>query len=274
MSQTTLTQPSGAELIAAVHENLFALFRAMQALPEAEVVENDQICYHHAFPTNPMFRGVWRARLEPEEVDDAVDEAIAWFGQQGAPDFLWWTDPETTPADLAERLIRRGFDGNVTGDPGMAADLHNINEDVRKPTGLTIIQVSDQKALEDWRDVFTISFDLSVSAGQAWVDAARSFDRSRVPWNMYAGYLNGKPVATSLLFTGAGVAGIYAVGTIPEARHNGIGTAITLKPLLEARQQGYRFAVLFSSEKGSSIYRRLGFREVDSRIGIYIYEVD
>ena len=88
---------------------------------------------------------------------------------------------------------------------------------------------------------------------------------------MYVGYLGRKAVATSMLVNGAGVSlsGVYAVGTLPNERGQGFGAAITVKPLLDVRQQGYRFAVLFSSRKGYSVYQRLGFREVASKIGIY-----
>ena len=94
------------------------------------------------------------------------------------------------------------------------------------------------------------------------------------PWQMYLGYLDRKPVASSILFLGAGVAGVYGVGTIPEARNQGIGAAMTMKPLRGAREQGYHFAVLFSSRMGYPVYKRLGFREVACKIGIYMMERD
>jgi GNAT superfamily N-acetyltransferase len=274
MTQAILTDPTDAELAVAVQENLYALFRSMQALPGCEVLESDRISYHHASPTNPMFKGVWRTRLPSEEVEAAIDEAQTWFEQRGAPYFFWWTDSQTQPADLAERLMKRGFDGNLEGNPGMALELHSLDENMEMPEGFAIVHAVDDKALDDWRNVFAVAFESPVSAGQAWVDATLQAGLENVPWKLYVGYLDGKPVAVSLLFNGAGVAGVYAVGTLPEARRKGIGAAITLKPLLDARAQGYHFAVLFSSRMGYTVYQRLGFREVPGSIGMYIMEMD
>ena len=59
-----LTNPTPAQLEAAVEENLFDLFRAMTTtLPGSELIESDKLSYHLSFPTNPMFKGVWRTRL-------------------------------------------------------------------------------------------------------------------------------------------------------------------------------------------------------------------
>ena len=64
-----------------------------------------------------MFMGVWKTRLSPEEAEGAIDEGIAWFEQRGAPYFFWWMDPQTQPADLVGRLLKRGFGGCVQRKP-------------------------------------------------------------------------------------------------------------------------------------------------------------
>lgn len=288
ITETPLRQASLAELAAAVDENLYALFRAMATtLPGGELSENDRLCRHLTFPHNPMFKGVWRTQLSSGEVDEAIAETIAWFEQRKAPFFFWWTGFHTQPADLGERLSRHGlismeeqqqqFASGIiqtkAGAPGMVADLHKMNESVleQAPQGFEIEEILDEKSLYYFKDVFVETYAIPEWAGQAWVDAALRVGIGRTPWKMYLGRLNGKPVATNMLFTGGGVASVYAVGTIPSARGKGIGGAITLKPLLEARAMGYRYGVLFSTEMGVSVYERIGFRQTGGRINRYLW---
>jgi GNAT superfamily N-acetyltransferase len=271
-SQTILLHPTENELASAVHENLYALFRSLRAIPGCEILESDTFAYHHTSLTNPMFRGVWKTRLSPDEIEAGIDGVIAWFEERNAPSFFWWTDSLTQPSDLAERLLRRGFDGNVEGDPGMALDLHELTDKTNLPNGFAVTQATDRKSLDDWGGVFAAAFEMPLSGGQAWIDATVQAGGEHAPWQLYVGYFEDKPVSTSILFNGAGVAGIYGIGTLPEWRHKGFGAAITMKPLLDARRQGYRFAVLFATRMGYPMYQRLGFREVLCTIGVYILE--
>jgi GNAT superfamily N-acetyltransferase len=271
-SQTILTRATEDEIGTAMSENLYSLFRSMQVLPGGVVMEREGVSYHHAFPENPMFKGVWQTRLSEDEIESEIDDAINWFEGRNAPYFFWWTDSQTQPPDLVERLLRRGFDGNLEGDPVMTLDLYTMHKETNQLNGFTARQATEPKTLLDWRDVFVAVYEMPVSGGQAWVDATLAAGGENAPWNIYIGYLDNKPVATSMLFNGAGVAGIYSIGTLPEMRHKGVGTAITRETLWEARRTGHRFAVLFSSRMGYSVYQRLGFREVPCKIGIYMFE--
>ena len=80
------------------------------------------------------------------------------------------------------------------------------------------------------------------------------------PWRHYLGLLDGTPVATTTVFLAAGVAGVYFVMTVPEARRRGIGAAITYAALREAGAVA-EYGVLGSSPAGRSVYAGLGFRE-------------
>lgn len=74
-------------------------------------------------------------------------------------------------------------------------------------------------------------------------------------------YLDGRPVATCVTCLYSGVAGLYIISTIPEARGRGIGGQITRYALLNARSLGYRVGVLQASAMGFPVYRRLGFEQ-------------
>lgn len=266
-----LTQATDEQLAAAVEENLFALFRAMHAIPGAVLVEGEKLSYHHAFPTNPMFKSIWATHLSADEVDATIEQTLGWFREQEAPFAFWWTGTRTEPANLAERLTAHGLVENIEGDPGMAARLDELVTDIPVPDGFRIIVAEEQQTLEDWRDAFCAAFEIPSVFGQAWVDGTLAAGGSRAPWKMYVGYLDDKPVATNILMKGAGVAGLYGVGTVAEARRKGIGAAITLKPLLDARADGYQYGALFATEDGALLYERLGFYDVPIRIGRYIW---
>ena len=152
----------------------------------------------------------------------------------------------------------------------MAADLLALEADAPQPAGLEVSQVRDLSALEQWIQASFAGFGFSATGSHSAFEvfAGLGFD---LPLRSYLGTLHGEPVAVSQLFLGAGVAGIYIVATVPEARRQGIATALTLAPLREARALGYRIGILHASPMGLGVYRRLGFREYCKMSG-YLYQ--
>jgi GNAT superfamily N-acetyltransferase len=213
---------------------------------------------------------VVRADLSPEEADGVIAESLDLFRAHGAPG-SWHVGPSTRPADIGQRLLAHGF--SYGGDDvGMAVELSALPGDVPAPEELEIERVRDEEGLLAWEDALGRGFGEGPREA-AWV--AEMYRRiglgDDAPWRHYLGHLGGAPVATSTLFLGAGVAGIYFVSTVEEARRRGIGAALTLAPLLEAQKMGYRIGVLGSSEMGYPVYRRLGFEEY-CRIGLYEWQ--
>ena len=96
---------------------------------------------------------------------------------------------------------------------------------------------------------------------------------SAAPWRYYLGSLDGVPVATVKLFYAAGVVSVQHVMTLPEARRRGIGAALVVGALHQARLAGYRLAILTTTPVGYGLYRRLGFREYGRWSG-YLWRPD
>ena len=141
----------------------------------------------------------------------------------------------------------------------MALDLLKMNELTRPPARFSIEPVLDLLTLQEWAGVWMADVPEPVAEHCREVVYALGIDASRA-WRYYLGRLDGKPVATIKLFYGAGVVSVHHVATLQEAQRRGIGTALIVYALREARSLGYRIAALTSTPDGFPVYERIGFQ--------------
>jgi hypothetical protein len=254
---------SPADLARLTGENVAELALALGRGPGAqtEITPYNTRCADPAI-ISPMFNGVVRSRIPPERAGEVIAETLDFFASRGRPLAFWWVGPGSEPADLGARLLAHGLAAFEVDAPSMAVDLHALPGAVGAPEGFTVEAVRDVAGAQLWGETFAAIYGVPPWAGQAWADSFARFGPERAPYRLYLGMLRGEAVATNILFCGAGVASVYGVGTLPAVRGRGIGAAITLQPYLDARALGYHTGVLFATEQGVPVYRRLGFRTV------------
>lgn len=211
---------------------------------------------------------VIRANLTPETPEAKIHEILTKIESVNAPT-SWVVGPSLQHPKIAHLVQAHGW--STVSVEGMAADLEHIDEHIHLPAGATLERVETTESLQQM-----IS---TIASGMPWPDAGRDYILhfvqkhgfvSHPAVRYYLARLNGEPVATSLLFLGGGVAGLYCVATLPQARRQGIGRAISQLPLLDARAMGYRIAVLQATNAGAKVYRALGF-EQKCRIDFWIH---
>ncbi len=246
-------------LVAAIEANQCEFVSRLRHWPPAEVHDDPEVLWSITNIPGAIFNSVLRARISSGRVDAVIEETIARGRERSVP-LLWWVGPDSRPANLGPRLLAHGFalDASLLG---MAAELTMLDPAPVGPIGLAIETVADDGTLRTWCNVLAAGFGMPDFLADAFFSLFRSLGYAMPSLRNYIGWLDGHAVATSTLFLGAGVAGIYDVATIPGARRKGIGAAVTARGLLDARAMGYRTAVLQASALGAGVYRNLGFVE-------------
>lgn len=260
----TIIKELGSEaMIEALEANLAEEMACFgRGLPGGEIYEDDELTWF--FTGQRSLNGVLHTRLatdEPAYVQRKITETQNHFRERGVG--MGWSVGKTTfPANLDSYLEVQGFTYEGVETVGMAVDIAAVKAEPRWPEGLAIAEIQNQETLKLLRLLEMKGFGATVEAAQNYYDVyvAVGFGPGRV-WRHYLGWLNGEAVSMASLLFHAGVAGIYGIATRPEARQKGVGTAMTLHAINEARAQGYCIAILTPTEMSEHIYREMGFRE-------------
>jgi ribosomal protein S18 acetylase RimI-like enzyme len=229
----------------------------------------DVLLYVTGLPAS-FANGAKGPRLDETSADAIIERSRQLLTKAAVPG-SWSVGPLATPADLGERLERAGFPREFDLHM-MAADIGDIDLDVEPPPDLRIRRVDGEEAHRESLHVMERGFEMSPEHTRT-IDAtvrAVGFDPD-APWVRFVGTADGRPMASSGLMLFGGVAGIYNVATLPEARRRGFGDAMTRAAIRYGRDRRYRVAILGASEMGRGIYERMGFQEV-CEVRQYVYE--
>lgn len=247
-----------ATIAALIEANINAYLLSFARLPGAVLHEEMRSVWVDSGVDDATFNSVVLARFSPYTVDAGIAEVLDHFRRRGLP-VTWHIGPSTQPPDLDRSLLAHGFT-HSEDEPGMAVELDQMRDEAAPPPELTIETVRNEAGLAAWVDIWLFPVHAEVRRLYFEVLRQRGLDEA-LPWQYYIGRSAGRPVAISQFFSAEGAAAVQYVVTLPELRRQGIGMAMTLRVLHEARARGYRVAVLTASPDGIGAYRRIGFRE-------------
>jgi ribosomal protein S18 acetylase RimI-like enzyme len=210
----------------------------------------------------PIFNRVMHTRLSSTNVEEKIQETIEYFSSKGIP-FTWQVDPTDTPEDLPEHLEKRGF--TLSSGPGMALVLSELKKPETQDD-LIFVRVRTPELCEVFAGLMAKAYGIPEFAWEDYVRIIMSIG-IRDDLFHYLGYLDSQPVATATVLYSDGVAGIYNIATLPEARGRRMGSMMTTVPLIDARDRGYKVSVLHSTKIGYNVYKRLGYEEICRKVG-------
>jgi ribosomal protein S18 acetylase RimI-like enzyme len=226
-----------------------------------ELVQRNDVWFIHSHPElGPGLNFACHIRSD-RDIEKLVDEANAWFERHHiAPHFR--VSPLTRPANLDQILEQRGFTCTEKETQMVLA-----GGDTEPPTNSRVnIETIQAHELECWVEIQSRGFGFHPSP-MSFTMARATFEHSGN--TLYIARLAGEPVAASVLVEWAGVQGIYGVATLPNARGQGIATALMRRMICDARARSDA-PVCLQAETASGTqrwYERLGFRVVYDRTG-------
>jgi ribosomal protein S18 acetylase RimI-like enzyme len=210
-----------------------------------------------AYPTFPVrdLNGMW---VESDAAVAHIDEARAEAAELGTPFSIMVREGRSAAVEEAARALEFAPAVRI---PGMTVTADELREPAWPDVEVIRVETGDglAQALAVGAAGFGIPADLAASIYSLEVAALDGLA-------YYLARAGGRDVATAAGFTTGDSVAIFSVATAPEHRGRGYGSAVTLQAVRDGFHAGARFAALQSSPMGESVYKRLGFREVETYV--------
>jgi ribosomal protein S18 acetylase RimI-like enzyme len=206
-------------------------------------------------PAIPQFNGVF-AEEDGGALVAELPDAIAELDRHALP---FWLQTRAERHPLVEVEAERLGLAQVDVVPGMVATATEL-------TSATADELRIERAVEATDLVRALDVAAAGFEAPAEVLAALYGEAvSALPGlSIYLGFDGDEPISTAVGYVEGDAVGVFNVATPPAYRRRGFGAALTAHAARDGFAVGARFAWLQSSLAGESVYRRMGFRQVET----------
>jgi ribosomal protein S18 acetylase RimI-like enzyme len=239
------------------HLNLVDSSRQLFELdPGAAIEAESGWLFGAGSPAHPVISNAAFRRADEVDAEDFLGRAKAFFAERGRGFSAWVRNGLNEDNDLAAAAERAGME-RVYAMPEMV--LGRPAEEPALPAGAELRQLdSAEQALDYWRiaaaSYQSLGFPPEVFA--SYEDSAGLLADNVAA---FIAHLDGVPVSIAMTIVSHGIAGIYWVGSLEQARGRGLGRATTAAATNAGFAMGADLASLQASPMGAPIYTEMGY---------------
>ena len=192
------------------------------------------------------------------EIDARIDSTIAEYRRLGLS-FRWIIGPWTRPADLGERLLKKGFTlGRMSY--GMACRTSDLSVAGGDP-GIAIERASE-KNIDAWAETYCRAWDIPAAGKDSIHASAKSAlaDPGRAD---YLAYFDGAPAAIACAVFLERSVYLHSTAVLPDFRRKGMFRSLIRERALEGRRRGRELVTIYAFQDTSfPLLQKMGFETV------------
>jgi GNAT superfamily N-acetyltransferase len=240
-----------------IHLNLIDSSRQLFELdPGAAVEAGDGWLFGAGTPSHPV---ISNAAFRGEDSVDAkglVARAREFFGARGRGFSVWVRGDLPEDQDLATAAAEAGCQ-LVYEMPEMV--LGAPAEETPLPPGAGLRRLSEAGQARDYWQVAASAYTSIGFPPEVFGHYSNQAGLLAENVAAFIAYLDDEPVAIAMTIVSHGVAGIYWVGSLEQARGKGLGRAVTAAATNAGFELGADVASLQASPMGKPVYEAMGY---------------
>ena len=240
---------------------------ALAAMPGSDVILRDDLALISSlnYPS-PDSNHACLLRASTENAETLIDEVTEYFKSRGLPATIF-ISPACSPADLPERLLRRGFVKQEPDESWLAFE-HLQAARVPKPDPKINVRQVEKAEVNLFAKVMAAAYEMPAE----WLPMLSQVLEPTIGlpgFHHYLAFVNKQPLATITVMRHEKFAVVGSAGVLPEQRGSSLIYNLTVSVLGQAQHEGVD-TIILQTTLGPLLERFLriyGFKFVFKRSG-------
>jgi len=222
------------------------------------VMQEDFILVDTKIPSH-FFNYVCTTRFVPEDIESRIHRTVDYFKERNTP-FSWLIGPTIPRTSFGPLLEKTGLNLQEHSY-SMILNLHNFKKKLRYIPGFRVQQALTKSAIHDVGLIYSTLRQEKEAVIAYFNKVATLAFHSSDPIRIFVGYFHDEPAIVGELYLGAGIAGMRCGIRRQFIEHDKEFTIdLVTKMLLQAKEQGYHWAVIKAFERDSDYLSQMGFK--------------